>query len=349
MDNQLIPGMKRFIKYILLFIMPLSVLADDATTITIARPTVAGTIRARGEWSTATGLYRFMVRTGRVSISGDLTPNFTYRAELDLCDRGAVKVTDVWARVNLRYGFKIQAGQMRMPFTFGSARGPQVYLFANRPTVDKQIIGPRNAGVKLIYNCGAAPLTIEGGVFNSTSLTNHSQWQRRLAAAAKALYKAGLLTMITGYESLAPGTVRINHYNIGASLSLDRWMLEAEYVNKHYAHNCFKNAHAYNFMTNYMIPLRSGMFDALSLQLRFDGLTDNWNGTSYAKSDDGTETPALTDHAWNRLSGGVTFSRKIGAVWTDLRINYENYFMHHGVKQTADVGNLLLAELALRF
>lgn len=341
--------MTRFLVSLFTVFLPLCLLADDAT-VTIPRPTVSGTIRSRAEWSTATGMTRFQVRTGRVSVAGDLTSYFSYRAELDLCDRGTVKVTDVWARINLRYGLKVQAGQMRMPFSFGSARGPQVYLFANRPTVDKQMIGPRNAGVKLIYNCAAKPLTLEGGVFNSTSLTNHAQWQRRLAAAAKALYTAGHFTFITGFESLAPGTVRINHWNAGATFTTHRLMLEAEYVFKHYAHGCFADAHAYNVMASYTIPLpRGGAFSAMSVQARYDGLTDNWNGTTYIAATDGAELPAVTDHARGRLTGGVTFSRKIGPVWTDLRVNYENYFMHHGVKQTADAGNLLLAELAIRF
>lgn len=271
-------------------------------------------------------------------------PRFDYKAELDLCDCGQVKVTDVWAGVNFGKGWRVQLGQMRMPFTFGSARGPQSYLFANRPFTDKQFIGPRNAGVKGVYACPKMPLRIEGGVFNSSSKENHA-WQKRLAYATKALWSGDLFTFIAGFESLAPGTVRINHANAGVTFHSGRWMAEAEYVYKHYTHNAFSEAHAYNFMADYSIPLKWTDMQRLSFQARYDGMTDNWNGTTY--TDDGK--PALTDAARSRLTLGSTISAKYGPVWVDFKLNYQQVFMQHNAAQTANTGNMATAELVLHF
>ncbi|MCM1110417.1 MAG: porin [Clostridium sp.] len=303
-------------------------------------PTIYATLRSRAEWSTATGNYRFQVRTGRVGIQGDVTPAFSYRAELDLCDRGQVVVTDVWIRTNIARGFKVQAGQMRMPFSFGSAVAPANYLFANRPFLDKQIIGPRNVGVKLIYNCPATPLTLEAGVFNATSKGNHAVWQRELAYAAKTLYTCLNVTLITGFESLRPGETRINQANAGLRWNSGRWMAEGEYGYKHYTNKSFRNVHGYNLMVNYRIPLRWTDLNQMSLQARLDGLTDNWDGSGEA---------AFTDHGRNRLTLGATLSYKAGPVWADLKLNYEQYFMQHDVRQSANTGNMAVAELVLHF
>lgn len=313
----------------------------------IFTPTVSvyGMFRARAELSTVTGDARFAVRTGRVGVTGNISRAISYKAELDLCDRGAVKVTDVWGRILVGRGFAVQAGQMRMPFSFGSARAPWAYLFADRPFVDKQFVGPRNAGVKGIYNCPSTALTVEGGVFNATSLINHSVWQSGFAYAAKALYTVGNVQMITGFESLRPGAVRINHIDAGATWRCGRWMLEGEYIYKHYTHRMFPEAHAYNFMADYSMPLRSPDFNRLSFQARWDGHTDNSAGT--AISDDGGLV--MTDPACNRVTVGTTVSYLQSRVKADIKLNYQHNFYHDGVSVTPDNDNMVIAELVIRF
>lgn len=320
---------------------------DSETTTTEFKPTlkINGQIRARGEMSLVDDEEgRFQVRNARVTAAGNVAPSISYKAELDLCDRGAVKVTDVWARVGLGAGFAVQAGQMRMPFTFGSTRAPYAYLFANRPFVDKQFIGPRNAGVKLIYNCPRVPLTIEGGMFNATSLTNHGVWQKRFAYAAKALYTLSNVKLIAGFESLSPSTVRINHINGGINWTCDRWMIEGEYIYKHYTNKTFSAAHAWSVMADYGMPVKVGDFNRLSFQGRWDGMTDNSNGQDVV---DGKLS--LTNHACNRATVGTMLSYVVAKVRADVKINYEHYFYHHGVTPDPSNDNMVVAELVVRF
>lgn len=324
----------------------LGVSAAPAESDAIFTPTVDiyGMFRARAEVSTETGDQRFSVRTGRVGVMGNISRVISYKAELDLCDRGVVKVTDVWGRITVGRGFAIQAGQMRMPFSYGSARAPWAYLFADRPFVDKQFIGPRNAGIKGIYNSKAG-VTVEGGVFNSTSLTNHAVWQSALAYAAKVLWTVRHVQMITGFESLRPGEVRINHFDAGLTWRSGRWMAEGEYIYKHYTHRRFDPAHAYNFMADYALPLRTRDFNRLSFQARWDGHTDNSAGTTLGE--DGLLT--LTDPACDRITVGSTISYVQSKVKADIKLNYQHYFYRDGAEHSTSAGNMVIAELVIRF
>lgn len=80
-------------------------------------PEIHGTLRGKYEYQTATGGQRFQVRTARVSVSGNLLPIVSYKAEIDLCDEGQIKMLDAYARVVPLEGFYITIGQMRVPFT----------------------------------------------------------------------------------------------------------------------------------------------------------------------------------------------------------------------------------------
>ena len=318
---------------------------DNEPSKQINLPDVYGTIRLRSEYSTEKGEARFMVRTARVGILGDVGHFIEYKAELDVCDRGEVKVTDVWGRFNLPAGFKIQIGQMRMPFTFGSGRAPHTYLFADRPYVDKQFIGPRNVGVKGIFNHHASGVTVEAGVFNSTSNTSHATWQSRMQAAAKVQWRISKFTLLGGYETLAPTLCRTSNWNAGLNWKGRRLTLEGEYVYKHYNGGGFDDAHAYNFTVDYKIPLRKSVFNNVSVQGRFDGMTDYSSATQLT----GDGHIAMTEPTHQRLTVGATLSYVRKNFFTDIKLNYANYFYHSGYTATADKNNKLTAEIVIHF
>ena len=53
-------------------------------------PKIGGTIRSKYEYQTEEGEGRFEVRNARINITGKVTPIVSYKAEIDLCDEGAV-------------------------------------------------------------------------------------------------------------------------------------------------------------------------------------------------------------------------------------------------------------------
>ena len=53
---------------------------------------IGGTIRSKYEYQTEEGEGRFEVRTARINVAGNVTKEVSYKAEIDLCDEGKIKM-----------------------------------------------------------------------------------------------------------------------------------------------------------------------------------------------------------------------------------------------------------------
>ena len=62
-------------------------------------PKIGGTIRSKYEYQTEEGEGRFEVRTARINVTGKVTPEVSYKAEIDLCDEGKIKMLDAYTRL----------------------------------------------------------------------------------------------------------------------------------------------------------------------------------------------------------------------------------------------------------
>ena len=107
---------------------------------------VHGTIRSKYELQTEEGEHRFEVRNARVSIDGVLSPIIYYKAEIDLCDEGKIKMLDAYTRLKPAKGLQFTIGQMRVPFTIDAHRSPHQQYFANRSFIAKQLISTFTLG-----------------------------------------------------------------------------------------------------------------------------------------------------------------------------------------------------------
>ena len=67
-------------------------------------PHIHGTLRSKYEYQTSEGEGRFEVRNARVSVDGKVTPFISYKAEIDLCDEGSIKMLDAYTRLNSTVG-----------------------------------------------------------------------------------------------------------------------------------------------------------------------------------------------------------------------------------------------------
>ncbi len=308
-------------------------------------PHIHGTVRTRFELATESGKYRFQVRNARVSLDGKIAPMIDYYVNADMCDRGSIKILDVWARIYATKTLGFQAGQFRMPFGVDPFRGPNTYIFANRSFIGKQVCNVRAVGVKAMYALPSVPLSIEAGAFSPTTIGNHSGWNNSLAFAAKATYTIDNVKIATGFQSIIPDSVRTNLVDAAVSWSSGRWFIEGEYMYKHYAARRHKACHAYMLQADYQMPIKAGIFNRLSFQGRFDGMTDHSNAL---RDEDGLLT--TNDPARNRVTVGATISYiKSKNLFLHLRANYEKYFYRHDVTTTPDSGDKALIELVLRF
>lgn len=307
-------------------------------------PTISGTLRGKFEWQPQVGVSRFQVRNARIGVSGNVLPNVGYKAEIDFCDEGKIKVLDVYGKVSVlqnQLGFTL--GQMRLPFSVEAKRGPAARYFANRSFVCKQVGNVRDVGLMAGYYPSNTGVNIEAGVYNGNGLTNQTPWNKTMIYAGRLNYSKFGVKAEVGFLSQRPDDIRINIFDVSLSWTYDRFFIEGEYMNKHYTNEAFKTVHGYNIMANYMIPLNK-FFHHISVQGRWDSMTEHSDGIR------NEEGHLESTHAGrNRLTAGITFSflKKIGA---DIRLNYEKYFYHDDNAIISDDGHdKFVAELVVKF
>ena len=308
-------------------------------------PEIHGTIRTKFEYQTEMAASRFEVRNARISITGNVLPIVAYKAEIDLSDEGQIKMLDAYARLFPIKDLTVTAGQMRVPFTIDAHRSPHQQYFANRSFIAKQVGNVRDVGVTLGYKFGTGiPVTLEGGLYNGSGLTNQKEWHKTLNYSIKAQLlpnKNWNLTLST--QMIKPENVRINMYDAGVYYQNDRFHIEAEYLYKMYGHEAFKDVHAVNSFINYDLPLKK-VFNKISFLARYDMMTDHSDG----KMDETTKALIINDYARHRVTGGITLSLSKAFI-ADLRLNFEKYFYKNsGVPKESERDKIVI-EFMTRF
>ena len=313
---------------------------------------VHGTIRSKYELQTEEGEHRFEVRNARVSIDGSLSPIIYYKAEIDLCDEGKIKMLDAYTRLKPWKSMQFTIGQMRVPFTIDAHRSPHQQYFANRSFIAKQVGNVRDVGAALGYTFNVGfPVVLEAGLFNGSGLTNQKDfWTKNVNFSAKAqlLMPHGFnLTLST--QKIKPDNTDVMMYDAGAYWHQNGWHVEAEYLYKHYAHDAFRPVHAFDSFVSYDIPTGQGLIRYVTPLLRYDYMSDHSDGMRYL---DGKANEAgkliVNDYQRSRLTGGVTLSLKKPFV-SDIRVNYEKYFYkNNGVPRPSEKDKIVV-EFMTRF
>ena len=129
---------KMFLMAALLMVSVASVNAQEEEKVD-KTPKIGGTIRSKYEYQTEEGEGRFEVRTARVNVSGKVTSAVSYKAEIDLCDEGSIKMLDAYTRITPWKTLQLTIGQERVPFTIDAHRSPHQQYFANRSFIAKQV------------------------------------------------------------------------------------------------------------------------------------------------------------------------------------------------------------------
>lgn len=307
-------------------------------------PKISGTLRAKGEYQTRDKEGRFEVRNARVAFDGNVTPIVIYRAEVDLSDEGRIRMLDAYAGVLPVKGLTLRIGQMRVPFSIDAHRSPHKQYFANRSFIAKQVGDVRDVGLCASYTLPKTPLTIEGGLFNGSGLTDQKDyWTKNLNFSAKVQWKpVKMLTLQGSVQKISPtgGTVML--YDGGVSFNHAGVFLEAEYLRKHYKNNAYHAVNALNTMAAYTLPLRR-VFDHLRFLTRFDMMDDHSSGSL---NDEGVLQ--TDDAARKRLTAGITlgFAKRLAA---ELRLNYEKYFYDKGAAMKTSERDKVVMEMMIHF
>lgn len=319
---------------------------SDSIRKTEYMPEIHGTIRAKYEYEPPIDKGRFEVRNARLSVEGKIIPIVRYKAEIDLSDEGAIKMLDAYIRLLPKDKLDFTLGQMRVPFSIDAHRSPHLRFFANRSFIAKQVGDVRDVGAAVSWKFGKRlPVTLEGGVFNGSGLTNQKNfWTNNYNFSFKAsTVIARQLNVTLSCLKANAGDVNTMLYDAGAYWKNGRWHIEAEYLRKYYAHDAFRPVNAVDAFAVFRLPLKKGL-TALSFLGRYDYMSDHSNGST---DDNGMLT--VSDPERHRLTGGMTlgFGRK--ALQADIRLNYEQYFYKKGVTPGISDQNKLVVEFVAHF
>lgn len=319
---------------------------SDSIRKTEYMPEIHGTIRAKYEYEPPIDKGRFEVRNARLSVEGKIIPIVRYKAEIDLSDEGAIKMLDAYIRLLPKDKLDFTLGQMRVPFSIDAHRSPHLRFFANRSFIAKQVGDVRDVGAAVSWKFGKRlPVTLEGGVFNGSGLTNQKNfWTNNYNFSFKAsTVIARQLNVTLSCLKANAGDVNTMLYDAGAYWKNGRWHIEAEYLRKYYAHDAFRPVNAVDAFAVFRLPLKKGL-TALSFLGRYDYMSDHSNGST---DDNGMLT--VSDPERHRLTGGMTlgFGRK--ALQADIRLNYEQYFYKKGVTPGISEQNKLVVEFVAHF
>lgn len=315
-------------------------------------PRIHGTLRGKYEYQTSENESRFEVRTARVSVTGSLTPIVSYKAEIDLCDEGSIKMLDAYTRLKPWKGFQFTIGQKRVPFTIDAHRSPHEQYFANRSFIAKQVGNVRDVGAEVGYRWDAGfPVILEAGLFNGSGLTDQKDyWTKSVNFSAKAqfLLPCGL-NVVASAQKIKPDNVDVMMYDGGLTYHHGPFIAEVEYLYKHYADDAFKAVHAFDGFVSYDIPVRRSAITKVSPLARYDFMTDHSDGKRYL---DGSVNEAgeliINDYKRGRVTGGVTISLAKPFV-SDIRVNYEKYFYHENALAKTSEKDKLVVEFVTRF
>lgn len=309
-------------------------------------PDFHGTIRAKYEYEPTINKGRFEIRNARLSVEGKIIPIVRYKAEIDLSDEGSIKMLEAYVRLQPKDRLKFTFGQMRVPFSIDAHRSPHLQYFANRSFIAKQVGNVRDVGVAASWTFGArTPITLEGGVFNGSGLTNFKNfWTADYNFSLKSqICLCRQLNIVLSCQKAKASDVNTYMYDGGIYWENLRWHIEAEYLRKHYANDAFRPVNAVDAFAAYRLPLKRNKM-ALSFLGRYDYMSDHSKGS---KDEDGILL--VDDPERHRLTGGMTLRLGKGALQADIRLNYEQYFYNKDVEPSISEQNKIVLEFVAHF
>jgi len=320
--------------------------AKEATGLSQYLPEIHGTIRAKYEYEPPIDKGRFEIRNARVSVEGKIIPAVRYKAEIDLSDEGAIKMLDAYVRFQPKSPIKLTFGQMRVPFSIDAHRSPHLQFFANRSFIAKQVGNVRDVGAAASWTFGdATPVTLEGGIFNGSGLTNQKNyWTGDYNFSFKAYTLIARQFNITlSAQKATAGDTKVMMYDAGAYWQTSRWHIEAEYLRKYYRHGSFSPVNAADAFAAYRLPLKKGL-TAISFLARYDYMSDHSKGVKDEKDNLTADDPER-----HRITGGVTLHLGKKSLQADIRLNYEQYFYPGTATPAISDRNKAVIEFAVHF
>ncbi|MCF0210267.1 MAG: porin [Bacteroidales bacterium] len=336
----------------------------ETTTLTPDNSTASAESGSRKEQLVAE-VTRFEVRNARISFSNsknlDILLNnliLEYKAEIDLCDEGSIKMLDAYSR--LKYNaFSFTIGQFRVPFSIDAHRNPYKQLFANRSFIAKYVGNIRDVGAQLSYEPSHKVFSLTAGLFNGSGLTNQKNfWTSSINYSSKlTLNFLPWAHLCLSAQKIKPQYVNMYLYDAGLTLNPKNFFFEIEYLYEHYQDNCFKAVNAFNIMTGYKVNLHNQIFKNFQPLLRYDYASDHWDGvfdtlvgyrSELSTQNSEIVSPKVQQCCRSRITIGTTFALNTKTE-AFIRLNYEKYFYNKEARIKISENDKFVIEFVTKF
>lgn len=279
-------------------------------------PDIDGIIKTKVEYDLNNSLVRFEVRNARFGAKGKINDFMSYKIELDLSDEGKMKMLDAYVRFSPVRDLDFYMGQRKIPFSTDYIRNPAENIFANRSFLAKYINdGMRDIGFYAEYKLPVGiPIDILLGAVNGTG-NNNPQWISKPNLVSRIIIgkETGFRVAGNTYYGEAEFRDHLAMFGGEARYTDGKFFIESEYISRNWTDTLGIRIHDdglylhsyYNFSTNKKIV------QIITPTARWDFI---------GKSVFGNEVDA------SRLTLGVNFGFLQRQFYSEIRLNYENYF-----------------------
>ncbi|MCL2414169.1 MAG: porin [Bacteroidales bacterium] len=282
-------------------------------------PQFRGVLRTRFEHDLNDNLSRFSVRNARVVMAGSVTQKINYLLQVDLSENGTFRVLDLEVRMNPTENLSLRIGQGIIPFYHLHMIAPSQVLFAERALACRFMTGHlRDIGIIADYrlSAGSVPIVLSGAVFNGAGI-NNPEW-RNISDFGYAFR-----VMIGSFDNVRL-SFRTHHSTVANNVRNRLYAIDFRYFNNGFAIDT--EIISANFISPGVSDRRLGWCVQTSQIFRTDRQILNYIEPAVRWDMMAAEHGRWSDA--NRLTLGVNFGFNQIYRRTQLRLNYEMYFVN---------------------
>jgi hypothetical protein len=284
------------------------------------KPKFRGTLRTRYEYDFNENLNRFAVRNARAAVSGNANHWISYLMQVDLSDNGVFRILDAEIQMKPVENLTLIVGQTFVPFIQKHLLTPGQALFTNRAMVNKYMSGaPRDIGVYANY-CflfdEIFPINLSAAVFNGSG-TNNPRWTEPIDLG----YAAQLM-----FGSMDNFQLALKTYRARNDYGTEIQGVDLRYFNKDWSDGFTFEAEVVIGTLNYKHVWRYGyyfqagnMFRTGNYAVKYIEPIARWDVMGFRRFFEVSDA--------NRLTLGMNFGFDPTYRKTELRLNYEKYFV----------------------
>ncbi len=310
-------------------------------------PQLFGSVRAKYEQSTETGLHRFNVRNSRLGVKGFTSEHMSYAIQIDFNNEGKVSILDSYVAYTMG-DVELSLGQQQYHFNADLDRGPSSSLFSNRSFLSKYLttyfegnsvssIGSRDIGAMVSYKLPTKlPVSISAGLMNGSG-ANNPEWSNKVNGVGRIAVgdSKGFQVATSYYTGHTPYDQQVEMYGAELRYAGDDYLVEAAFAERNLQQDgthTITAAHVHGYKIFYLD--KKCAINHIAPHLRWD----MGNGIEFVNH----ESKTLDRYDANRITVALNIGFAEKWIGSEIRIAYEEYIV--GTTHTDAAINPLLQD-----